>query len=418
MPRFFEKRFNIWTGPKGATKPYTQKFLPKGRKERFKSYKSDWLGKAWSPKNKWGAYKAPKKQFGYKEAFELEKKKSFKRPYTIMLKDWDIQKPGFKKGHADFSKSRVYTNYGRMKRLGPHDVITISPTIELMKVMKKEQGLYRKGWLAESVKGTIDSLRAALLKHAEMIIAEYVPIETGDLQESLLKELHGRRREGFRLQLKIGTPKVRDNSMTYANPVNNMPERMLQHPHKNKKGKEVWRKGRKSRRYLYDPKAQHNWYGHVRMILNTYLHDKLIPAFYQNLIKDAIKKADLKVEKVKIATSPLQSRPIRRWREFKSWEMEEHWYVDVKNERQYIYGPKRDGRGIMETVGYTNVGKKGYTGEAYEKFLKEKHDKMGFYARVRRGVEAQKKTDSKLKKKPYKYNDVYGWFKVEIPFKR
>lgn len=422
------RRFNVWLLPqrkqpfnkKSFSQPHTQtysKSFPKSKARTMTSFELDnikqkWRG-TWNNKKQTWAMETeiyPKKRGGpaydpsfdpkFKEGFEREKTKSFKKPYRILKGDWDIQKPGFKKGHADFSKVRTYTNYGAKGRLGPHPVIVISPTIELMKAVKKQQGTYRTGWMSTAIKNSIDILRDELLKYAKMIINEYVPKDTGDLRASLMKELERRRRTGYRLEMRIGTPVMGRNPMVYANPVNNMSEEMLQHSG-------VWEKRRGKIQYLDDPKAQHGWYEHIRMKLNNYLHDKLIPAFYQRLIKNAIKKAG-------IGKIPAGKLP-------KSFEL----VFDLVETRKIHYdedyvktGPATIERELKMKRVEKPLNLSRMTEEEYAAYLKLRNEsRTKRFAKYRQKVEKIQKDNQKLQS-PYKYNDVYNWFKVEIPFKR
>ena len=350
--RLFEKRFNTFVLPRGPTKSYSQDHTPK-KPTVVSSWDLNKIKKTWQTEwgkkmGRWGLETQPPEPEPpwQKNAFEKEKKKAFKKKKERIPKKFD------RRIGADWSKHRKYENFGPSRRLGPHDVLTIEPTIKFLQTIKMEQGSWTRGWMSTAVKSSIDMLRNKLLEHADMIINSYVPKETGTLQESLLKELNRRQRQSYRLEVKIGTPMMGRKTMIYASPVNRMSEDMIRH-HGNKKG-------RISRKLLYDPKAQEGWYEKIRMKLNNHLKKVLIPAFYQNLIKDAIKKT---------------------------------------------------GIGMIPKY-------KGIKGSDHEKWLIEKKKTEPFrMSELRKRAELARKKD-KLKKPPYGKIDVMKWFKIELPFKR
>lgn len=367
MPRVF-KRFNTYIMPRGPRKSYAGTVKPKKKAKILSPWALQSIAKKWQSqwnrgKRVWGPIleRGEQPPDWEENAWQRERKKSFKDKHKTSLADMPTKKINpswFKRGEKP--PARAYKNYGPMRRLGPDQVIMITPTVELMKVAKRLQGRYKQGWLTDNIKTTIDNLRKKLLEHAEMIINIYVPKDSGDLRASMLKELNRRHRMGYRLEMRIGTPMMGRNNMTYAGPVQNMPERMLRHPHKTRlRGRAVLRMG-KDGTYLNDPKAQHDSYKHIRMKLNNHLVRVLLPAFYEKLTRDAVKKTG-------IGLIPRVPRRI---------------------------------------------------GSSHEEYLKEKaRTQTERFAKFRQKKEKIQDND-KLKKVQYGLRDVKGWFKVELPFKK
>jgi len=161
---------------------------------------------------------------------------------------------------GDTSKFRKYKWYGPKGPLGPHLVISIIATGEFTRALRKEERLRHRGRkIRRNVESAIDGFRSELVEYAKMIIGKYVPIETGDLQNSLIQHLEKGKRRGCNLRIDIAT----DRDMLYAAPVNRFPEKKIQH------SANMGIIGRRSHRLLHDPKAQKGFYNHIRMNISN-----------------------------------------------------------------------------------------------------------------------------------------------------
>ena len=263
----------------GRSKSYSQSYIPKKTKQKqsFDTTKiTDKWAKQWNAKKRslakgWVKYpgeygpgyapatdpkfdagfkREEKKSFGKKGFGEKEPEKEFKK--IINRKNWDT------------SKYRVYKWYGVAKELGPKLIFELSPTSEFSKYYK-----LRRDSSAEDVKRVlkhtkeaIEKMLAGLLIYADYIINKYVPKDSGDLRKALLKSIKKSKVSNFRTRVVIET-----KGIEYANPVNNMPEKMIRHDKSGKKG----RRGisRKTGKRLHDPKAVFNWWQMIDMQLNT-----------------------------------------------------------------------------------------------------------------------------------------------------
>ncbi len=165
-------------------------------------------------------------------------------------------------GPRDMS-GRKYKYFGPYpKILGPNLVVDIIPTKTLLYAFKSGQKNNRTDYLKKRTKAALDDVREKLLEYATIIIEKYVPKETGDLQQSMLKSLLDSRVLGFRLKMNLKA------DVPYAGVTNRMPEKMLQHP-KMVGGKEVRQRGRRSHKTLYDPKAQKGYFYLILMLLKN-----------------------------------------------------------------------------------------------------------------------------------------------------
>ena len=170
---------------------------------------------------------------------------------------------------------RKYKNYGT---LGHFDDTTIfSMHLKLQEYMNFLQAMRNMGVNTEEIKKKIksatDSLRQTIINEGIKWIKTYVPIDTGDLQKSMIDSLKEERSLPTHILIKIGTPNI-----YYAKVVNRYPEDKVQHFGDVKS----WRTGLP----LYDPDATSPFFDRALKELR-YIARKEFKKFINEIFKSA-----------------------------------------------------------------------------------------------------------------------------------
>jgi len=284
MRRFF-RRFNLVVLPRLKPKPYAQEYIrkptpaersktPKARttskkKRDWSADKSKWV-EPWSKESLKGFYSRKRAEVSARHLQEWKRNK-LRGNFSEFLKEIRREKFGlgpkreFRGG--DRSAFRQYKNYGPMKPLGPKLIFELVPTgIYTQQFMRIQRGnkadIVR---IKRQTKEAMEKLRKGLIDYGEKVIGKYVPKDTGYLRDEMIRSLKRSKVRGMSLKVSLDTGLV-----PYANVVNNMPTRMLAHPHPG------------GRPDLYDPKAVKGWWQFIDMQLNSYGR-KLFKVFVQDL---------------------------------------------------------------------------------------------------------------------------------------
>ncbi len=284
MRRFF-RRFNLVVLPRLKPKPYTQEYIkkatpaersktPKARttskkKKDWSADKSKWV-EPWSKESLKGFYSRKRAEVSARHLQEWKRNK-LRGNFSEFLKEIRREKFGlgpkreFRGGNR--ASFRQYKNYGPMKPLGPKLIFELVPTgIYTQQFMRLQRG--KKADIVRikrQTKEAMEKLLKGLIDYGETVIGKYVPKDTGYLRDEMIRSLKRSKVRGMSLKVSLDTGLV-----PYANVVNNMPTRMLAHPHPG------------GRPDLFDPKAVKGWWQFIDMQLNTYGR-KLFKVFVQDL---------------------------------------------------------------------------------------------------------------------------------------
>ncbi len=284
MRRFF-KRFNLYVTPtapaKTKLKSFSQTYVVKKKAQAPKKRttakkKKDWSvarsnwNKLWESGGYKGFWESKQKEID-NHNFNIWKKNKLRQNFNNFRKDIARQKFGMgpKKNFAggNTASFRTYKNYGPMKSLGPKLLFELIPTPTFMgmwvKMAKEDKTQLER--IRRETENAIKRVRKGIIIYGMEIIGKYVPKDTGDLRKSLIDSLRKSNTHGLQLKMSLDTGNIQ-----YANVVNNMPDRMLRHPHPG------------GRLGLNDPKAQKGWFQFIDMLLNTRAR-KLFKVFIEEL---------------------------------------------------------------------------------------------------------------------------------------
>lgn len=256
---------NIWKKPQEKTWKKTKQRTWSSRRRR--TYRRPSFRR---PTIRWNI--KPTRKVGFKKKPDHIKKESEIDTGFIRLPRFG--KKGFvydRRGGARDMSGRKYENYGPYpKHLGPDLVFDIIPTRELIIAIEAATKAGKNiGHFKTIIKEGIDKVREDLLVYAKRMISIHVPIETGDLQKSMMYSLEKSKRMNYRLKVEISA------EVDWAGVANEMPEKRIQHF-----GNKI---GRRSRKLLYDPKAHKGSYYFILSLLKD-KSEVLIKDMINNLI--------------------------------------------------------------------------------------------------------------------------------------
>jgi len=241
--RDIKKIENIWKRKKAAEKRKAKTWSTK-KKARFKPTVYKHTKSTWT---RVGAAKPRRMTGGIRESG---------RPVAMVSRRRKVFKE-LRGGARDMS-GRKYPKLGPFpKHLGPHLILDIIPTQALLKAFDVAKTYRSKDYLKNITKKALKDFRAELIEYAKIVIRDYVPKETGDLQKAMEDSIRKSKVMGFRLKMELEAP------IDYAGVVNRMPEKMVRHH------KSMMVKGRRSGHYLHDPKAQKGSYYLILMLIKN-----------------------------------------------------------------------------------------------------------------------------------------------------
>ncbi len=298
-------------------------------------------------------------------------------------------------GRARIHKWTGTNMFGPTGHLGPLVIIDLKPTKMLAKTIKKLAEEKHVGInIKRAVQTSIDDFRDKLIAFGERFIDVYVPEETGRLKKSLKKNLRMGRRMGLRFKMKITTS--RDNILKYAKPVNEMTNKMLQHPRINKNKTVTQVMSIRTGRLLNDPKAQHHFFNYL----------------FLSLQKEAKKLLRAMVKQIVIMVSKTSPASVRRYRAGRRQDF--FGYSLPRNPRSYT--PKVDKKvdiGISNRIHDMNI-MKGYIKENIN--FPDVIEGPGGLKRVLTDMEKELigyKKELKALEPPFKYINVANWFEAK-----
>ena len=258
--RLFPKRFNTYVMPNipKTKRDWSPKKSAGKTKTDWGAQKKDW-GKVW----KTSAYKKiykPKDTGEFPTELADWMKEQYKR--EILKAHKPEPKSTFKKVERRGGKRKYVWKgkwYGKMKPLGPKLIFEVFPTHKYYMYIRARKSYGDHMAVIKAIRKAMQKVLDDLVKYGKIIINKYVPEETGDLRKSMIDSLEKSKVRGMTIKVELDTGNIQ-----YANPVNNMPESKIRHDMG--KNKQI---GRRSGKYLHDPKAIENWFQHITMNLNA-----------------------------------------------------------------------------------------------------------------------------------------------------
>jgi hypothetical protein len=308
--------------------------------------------------------------------------------------------------------------WGPAGDLGPNLVVHLIPTPALINELKKKSTKVTRDFLEHAIKSSIDSFRAKLIEDGEKLIYTIVPEDSETLRKNLLKNLKSGKRHHFSLKMECFT-----NNLKYAKPVNEMTKKMLQHPRVNRNKTKTMVRSKRTKRWLFDPKAQHHFFSWLYLTLRTkakkYIRDMIKQIISLTTHSSATKYS---IPRQPLPTYTLPKKKMIGYRKFTPKELRQGWYVNIKGKKRMI------GMSMMTktAIGETGPTRKGIKSGDYVKWqidkqrtreqrLREAHMKKTKRTSVYNVNYKGKYSFYKPTTFPtFKYNTVRGWFKVRF----